>query len=186
MQLDYASLSPARQRAASGERARRTAGMTLDELASSAGVRKDNFTSIVPANDMTMGGVPHSTASAASRILDELLGDMLVILEEDSESEDDSEAASFSSSSSSDSEDTLQVPLKLTSPVPSEREEGELESEEELRLKEERRLQALAELESKKAKQLEREEKKKNSVERNLSQRDVFRYLKKNGEFGMG
>lgn len=184
MQLDYGSTSPPRQTAASGERGRtRTAGMTLDDLASNAGVSKDHPTSLVHSDDTHMVGLAQPAASAASRILDELLGDMLVILEEEeSEDDDDASSSTICSSSPSDSEDIPQVSSKVTSPVPNDKEEGELESEEELRLKEERRLQALAEAESRKARRLEREEKEKTSVERSLSQRDVFRYLKKNGE----
>ena len=138
--------------------------------------------------DVTMG----ESNTAASRILDELLGDMLSIVEDDdstssSEGDEDNETndswstSSSSSSSPSDTEqfthkDTLKVP---TTAAQSDKEEGELESDHELearRLKEEqKRIQR-----EERAKQ--REEKKKLSIEENVSERDVYRYLKHRGE----
>lgn len=135
-------------------------------------------------------------SNTASRILDELLGDMLAIVEQDSSSDDesndeanDSWSTSSGSSSLTDLEqtnnDTLKVPKtaasasKANSPAASEMEEGEVESDHELearRVKEEqKRIEAEERLKKK-------QERIKNSIGRNVSERDVYRYLKHRGE----
>lgn len=124
-------------------------------------------------------------AGAASRILDELLGDMLTILEDSEVESDDDDGKSVTSSSSaasSEPEEAGKLPSKAISPIQSEKEEGELESEEETRLAEERQSQARLQAEQKEASRLARGERRKKSIENNISERDVFKYLKKRGE----
>lgn len=180
MELDYDPQSAV----SGGERAvdKRPRGMTLSEMASSA----DASTS-KRASSMGRSSEP-AQSGTASRILDELLGDMLAIVEDEDDNEDsdgsDSDA-SISSSSNSDTEHntlSLQVPLQGSSPVPSEREEGELESDHEVEAKRVKAEHARLEEERRERLRAAKEAEKKKSIERNVSERDVFRYLKKRGE----
>lgn len=193
MELDYASpppaAPPARRQSAdmlgSTSRSSQAVGST-----SSIAKTGEPLTTVDTSND----AVAFKESNAACRILDELLGDMLSIVEEqDSSSDEDgderninSESESWSTSSSTsdaeDNSDTLKLPIsKAGSPrADSEMEEGELESEHEV---ESKRIQVEAKLKEAEERKGRREEKKKQSIERNVSERDVYRYLKHRGEF---
>jgi len=196
MELHYASPPPAgsaRRRSSADMAAAASTSRSSQAVESSSNAKTgETPTTMNTASDNT---VAVKESNTASRILDELLGDMLSIVEEQDSSSDEggdernvSESESWSTSSStSDAEDNNDTLTTLTSKVgspltDSEKEEGELESEHEL---ESKRIQAEAKLKEAEERKRRREEKKKQSIERNVSERDVYRYLKHRGEFCM-